>query len=172
MSARVHDMDARLDAARRRLALARHEMEKLQRLARHGEALDGQLPLFSRRGLLARTGEWLADAGKAGRIGLVGLQAFDEHTMRLACQVINRHTRAADIAGRLGRRRIGILLDDCDLAGAQGVAARLRRRLGEAARAGGLARVWMPPVCALVAARDDEAETLLERLEERLPPAA
>ena len=168
MSAPLHDMDARLDAARRRLALRRHEMQKLQGLARHGEALDGQLPLFSRRGFMARIAKRLKEAGRTGRYGLVGLQALDERTMRLACELINRETRAADIAGRLGRLRIGILLDDCDLAGAQGVAARLRRRLGEAARAEGLVDGWMAPVCALAAVWGDDAGNLLERLEERL----
>ncbi len=145
---------ARMKEAAGRLALRRHEMAKLARLAEHPEDLDARLPVYSRKAFL-RIAARAAAQGRPGCLVLIDLsggageKAAD---MAHACQLINRDTRATDIIGRAGDARLALLLHDAGEDGGWRAAGRPGRpgRLACASRSWswlerwGALRPWRP----------------------------
>lgn len=129
---------ARMKEAAGRLALRRHEMAKLARLAEHPEDLDARLPVYSRKAFL-RIAARAAAQGKPGCLVLIDLSGGAREKaadMAHACQLINRDTRATDIIGRAGDARLALLLHDAGEDGGWSAARRLARLISEAGAAG------------------------------------
>ena len=129
-----HRLSARLKRARQRLGLARHEIEKLARMAENPARLDDELLAYSETALLEQL------RGLAGRdrtvlqgwaLGMIELPAAHSE-LPLAVQIVHGDTRAGDILARTGPAQFALLLEDCDAEGAETCVRRLAGRLARA----------------------------------------
>jgi len=158
----------RLEKARKRLSLARHEMMKMDAMARHIEELDAELALFSRAAFLRRLSR--VCAGKASGWSLAALRFGCAEDLRAGCQIVLGHTRSTDRAGRASQDTIVILLSDCNAPGAWSAVRRLSRQVRD--RKGRRPRPCPPSIGALSLIPGDDPEAVLNELCQGLRPAA
>ncbi len=134
---------ARLKQARQRLGLARHEIEKLARMAENPALLDSELLTFSEAALRERLRAICArgEMMRGWALGMIELPAASTE-LPLAVEIIHRDTRGGDFLARTGRARFALLLEDCDGEGAETCVHRLAKRL-VAARPGAFRGIRM-----------------------------
>mgnify|MGYP001229800014 CR=1 FL=1 len=126
-------------------ALARMVEGELRVDARSAE--DALTGLLNRDAFELRAGELLELCSRCQRTAvlmLFDLDAFWEvdgssgtgdHMLRAFAQILREELRGSDLTGRFGGDEFGVLLTDTDVRGAHALLDRLRRRVGEHARA-------------------------------------